>query len=107
VGLAGALVGAAACRLWLCGPDRRLPGPDLLPGWRLQPGSAQLVVLPPGYVCTWTKEQGGLDAKQGPGSLPSIYLATMAGTGLALVKWRPARSERLRASVFEPETDRG
>jgi hypothetical protein len=70
-------------------------------------GALSWSALPPGYVCTWTKERGGLDAKQGPGSLPSIYLATMAGAGLALVRWRPARSERLRASVFEAETDRG
>ena len=69
-------------------------------------GTLSWSALPPGYVCTWTKEQGGLDATRGPGSLPTVYLTLMAGTGLALLRWRPSRSERLRVSVFEADADR-
>src|ERR1700737_502066 len=82
------------------------PGPGCFPDGALQQGTVRWAALPPGYVCTWTNEQGGLDAQQGPGWLPTVYLATMAGAGLVLVKWRPSRNERRRASVFGAGGDR-
>jgi hypothetical protein len=62
-------------------------------------------LLPPGHVCTWRTVPSGLGARQGPGTRPSVYLAVMAVTGLALVKWRPPKTERLRASIFEPDAE--
>jgi len=82
------------------------PGQSCYRGGASRQGTLSWSAVPPGYVCTWATEQGGLDARQGPGSLPTVYLTLMAVTGLALVRWRPPRNERLRASVFEPETDR-
>jgi hypothetical protein len=68
-------------------------------------GTLRWSAVPPGYVCTWTSAQNGFDARRGPGPWPSVYLAVMAASGLALVKWRPPSSEKVRASIFEPEVD--
>ncbi len=69
------------------------------------PGMLSWSAMPPGHICTWTREQSGFDAVQGPGAWPSIYLALMATTGLILLTSRPPRTERLRVSIFEPEAD--
>lgn len=69
------------------------------------PGTLSWSAVPPGYVCTWTTAQNGFDAVQGPGAGPTAYLALMAAAGLALALTRPPRTERLRASIFEPEVD--
>jgi hypothetical protein len=72
---------------------------------RSNPGAFSWSLVPPGHVCTWTTAPPGLPAREGPGTWPSIYLALMAVSGLALVKWRPPKAERVRVSIFEPDAD--
>lgn len=68
-------------------------------------GTLTWSLVPPGHVCTWTTARNGLDARQGPGAWPSVYVALMAVSGVALVRWRPPKTERLRVSIFEPEAE--
>jgi hypothetical protein len=48
-------------------------------------GQLSWSVLPPGHTCTWTAQDNGFDATEGPGWQGSAYIIVMAVGGVTIL----------------------